>query len=602
MPERAAVRDAIAQLHLTPVLFELGARPHPPRDFYRAYLDQSQIFVGIYWQRYGWVAPDMDISGLEDEYQLSGDRPKLIYIKTPAPEREQRLSSLLDQIRDDDKVSYRPFSTPEELRSLVKDDLAILLTERFERSQGGAVQATVQAASNPVDPAPRRTNLPVQRGSLVGREREVDIACSLLLRDDVGLVTLTGPGGTGKTRLGLHVASDLLQRFPDGAWLVSLAPVSDPGLVVSAIADALQVREAGSQPLLERLRDHLRGRELLLVLDNFEQVVDAAPAVADLLPSCPKLKVLVTSRTPLHLSGEKELPVLPLALPARELLSPGARDAGAERLTQYAAVEPFIQRALDVKPQFAVTKHNAPAIAEICHRLDGLPLAIELAARRSKLLSPEAMLARLEHRLPLLTSGARDLPARQQTMRGAIAWSYDLLDAEEQRLFVRLAVFDGGCTLEATESVCAGASRAGVGSAGARSRAGGALEIDVLDGIASLVDKSLLRQEDTPAGDVRFKMLQTIREFALERLPEADDEQAVRSAYAEYYLQLAEEAAPRLTGPDQIAWIARLDGENDNFRAALAWYEGQACREPAEAADVPGAPIRKAELLTRLAA
>ncbi|MDQ5854053.1 MAG: DUF4062 domain-containing protein, partial [Chloroflexota bacterium] len=382
--ERAAARDAIAHLRLSPVLFELGARPHPPRDLYRAYLEQSDIFVGIYWQRYGWTAPDMDISGLEDEYRLSGNRPKLIYIKDPA-KREPDLEALLAQIRNDDHASYKPFRTAAELRELIENDLAVLLTERFT---AGALPAAPEETSDS-----RRDNLPAPPTPIVGRQKEVAAVRELLLREDVHLVTLSGPGGIGKSRLALEVAAGVRGQFKDGVCFVALASITDPALVVSTIAHSLGLQEIESErrPLLRSLQGYLRDRCLLLLLDNFEQVVGAAPVVGDLLQAAPELKVLVTSRAILHVRGEHEFPVPPLALPDLEHLPPGGSDLVAA-LSQYEAVRLFIERAQATKPDFAVTTENAAAVAEICYRLDGLPLAIELAAARIKLLSPEAML------------------------------------------------------------------------------------------------------------------------------------------------------------------------------------------------------------------
>ena len=541
--ERIAAREAIAHLRLAPVMFELGARPHPPRDLYRAYLDQSHIFIGIYWQRYGWIAPGETISGLEDEYRLSGDRPKLIYIKSPAPDREPRLKEMLDHLRDSDTASYRPFGTASELRELIENDLAMVLTERFEMARPTAAQ--------PETPGPH-SNVPLPRTPLIGRERELALASELLMRETprVSLITLTGPGGTGKTRLAVELALDLRDRFADGAFLVALAPVTDPDFVPSAIAQTLGVRETGMRSLLDSLADYLREKHLLLLLDNFEHVVAAAPIIASLLETCPHLKIVATSRTPLRVRAERELPIPPLALP----VPGGAEDTG--RLSQYAAVELFIQRARDVKPDFQVTNETAPAIAEVCYRLDGLPLAIELAAARIKVLTPRGLLARLEHRLDVLRGGARDLPARQQTMREAVGWSYDLLDEAEKVLFRRLSVFAGGWTLEAAEFVCAGL---------------GVDEVDLIDQLSSLADKSLLAHEEMSGGEPRFRMLQVIREYAREQLVESGEAVELLRRHAGYFCLLAEEAEPYLTSASRGAWLERLEMELDNIRAALAW-------------------------------
>jgi predicted ATPase/class 3 adenylate cyclase len=388
----------------------------------------------------------------------------------------------------------------------------------------------------------RPNNLQPQMTSFVGREREEGEVRDLLAQ--ARLLTLTGPGGTGKTRLSLQVAADLLPEFADGVFFVPLSTVSDPALVPSAIAHALGVQEAGERPVLDLLKQHLESKEMLLVLDNFEQIVDAAPIVSDLLTSARGIKVLVTSREVLHLSGEQEYPVPPLALPDPEHLP------SLEALSQYDAVALFIQRARSVNPGFEVTNQNAPAVAEICSMLDGLPLAIELAAARSKLLSPEAMLKRLENRLSVLTTSARDLPARQQTLRGAIDWSYDLLEESERAVFRRLGVFMRGSTVEATEAV--------VGTQ--------ELNLDVLDAVGSLVDKSLLRQFEFD-GEPRFQMLMTIREYALERLAASDEHDAVSRRHAEYFRNLVREAEPSFTKDPEV--LERVEREHDNIRVAL---------------------------------
>jgi predicted ATPase/class 3 adenylate cyclase/DNA-binding CsgD family transcriptional regulator/uncharacterized protein HemY len=397
-------------------------------------------------------------------------------------------------------------------------------------------------------------NLPLQPTPFIGREKEVAAVVALLRREEVRLVTLTGPGGTGKTRLGLQVAAELSTWFADGVFFVSLAPLSDPELVISAVAQALEMKEIGDQPLSELLQSFLREKHLLLVIDNFEHVARAAIRLADLLTTCAKIKVLVTSREALHLRAEQEYAVPALTLPDTKHLP------NLVTLTQYEAVALFISRAQAVKPDFAVTNANAPAVAEICVRLDGLPLAIELAAARAKFFTPQALLMRLEQGFSVLSGGARDLPARQQTLRGAMAWSYDLLTPEEQALFRRLSVFVDGCTCEAAEVVC---------------RAAGEPAGDILDGLLSLVDKSLLRQQESTEGEPRFWMLQLLREFGLEALAKAGESEGTHRAHAEYFLALAEQAEPELRGPDQAAWLAQLEDEHDNLRAALGWMREQ---------------------------
>ena len=392
--------------------------------------------------------------------------------------------------------------------------------------------------------------LPSTLTPLIGREREAATVGSLLRQPHVRLVTLTGPGGVGKTRLALRAGEELLDDFADGVAFVPLAPVPAPDLVASAIARTLDVRQLGDQPIPERLRLALRDRRTLLLLDNFEHLLGAAPLVSQLLATCPLLKVLVTSRARLRVSGEHAFPVPPLALPAAgdQAADPAAADA----------VRLFVGRAQAAEPSFALAEENALAVAEICRRVDGLPLAIELAAAWAPVLPPAAMLARLERRLPLLTGGARDLPERQRTMRDAIAWSYDLLAPEEQALFRRLAVFVGGFTLESAGAVV-------------DSRDGTVLA--VLEGVAALVDKSLLRREEIAGTDHRWGMLETVREFALERLAASGQDVAARDAHAAWCLDLAKCGAVALRNRSDFAsWLRRLEVEHGNLRAALVWF------------------------------
>ena len=383
----------------------------------------------------------------------------------------------------------------------------------------------------------KRYDLPIPRTSLVGREQQLAEATELLLREGVRLLSLTGPGGAGKTRLGLAVAAGMADRFTAGVQFVNLASITDPGLVAIAIANALEIQQVANRTIPQLIGDQLQSTgPFLLMLDNFEQVLPAATVVAEALEACPSLKILVTSRSCLRIYGEQEFPVTPLA--------------------QDSAIELFAQRAAAVWPDFAITSENAAAVQEICSRLDGLPLAIELAAARTKVLSPSAILDRLQSRLQLLTGGALDLPQRQQTLRKAIDWSHGLLNEAEQKLFRRLSSFVGGCTLEAAEAVC-------------NTRRD--LDIDLFEGLSSLVDKNLVQRMDRAQAEPRFAMLETIREYALECLTDSGEQSATRRAHAAYCLVLAEEGNPELDAADRARWLARCDVEIDNFRFALDW-------------------------------
>jgi predicted ATPase len=396
----------------------------------------------------------------------------------------------------------------------------------------------------------RQANIPVQRTVFIGREKEIAAAKELLLSKDVRLLTITGPGGIGKTRLGLEIASALQENFPGGVHFVPLSPLRDPGLIASLIVQTLGIRETGGQSSLEQLKRHLQEsahEPVLFLLDNFEHLIQAAPLVADLLAMAPNLKVLVTSRAALHVYGEREFPAPALGVPDAQA------KPSLDALSQFPAVALFVQRAVAAKPDFELSQQNASAIIEICARLDGLPLAIELAAARVKVLSPSAMRTRLASRLQLLTGGARDLPQRQQTLRAAFDWSHDLLSAAEQKLFRRLSVFVGGCTLEGVEAVC---------------DTKGDLELDLLDGMSSMVDKSLLQQFEQANGEPRFLMLETIREYAREKLEASGEDAATKRAHAAYCLVLAEEAAAE-SGAEGAEGGERIALEHDNFRAGL---------------------------------
>jgi predicted ATPase len=426
-----------------------------------------------------------------------------------------------------------------------------LNTQQREAMASAARRPGRTAAAPPRQEASPQHNLPEEATSFIGRAAELATLKDLLLRQEVLLVTLIGPGGSGKTRLALRAAGNAVDGFADGVFFVSLAALTDPQAVPSAIAAALRLREREGRGPMDAVLDYLSERRLLLVLDNLEHLPDAPGLLPVLLEHCPNLHLLVTSRAVLRLSWEFIFEVQPLAVPD------AVNEIDYPTLSQYESAALFIERAQAADSAFAVTDQNATIIAQICRRLDGLPLAIELAAARLRVLPPRALLDRLSNRLTFLTGGARDRPTRQQTLRATIDWSYSLLDSSEQRLFARLAVFAGGCSLEAAEVTC---------------DVGGDLAIDVLDGVASLIDKSLLRRRD-PVGHpgVQLRMLEVIREYALERLLGSGEEAIVRRQHAGCFLSLAEQAAAELRGPSRSEWLNRLEDERDNLRAALQW-------------------------------
>ncbi|MGY2872977.1 putative ATPase [Marmoricola sp. URHA0025 HA25] len=541
-PERKIVRQAVERLAATPVMFELGARPHPPRELYRAYLEQSDIFVGLYWDRYGWVAPGEVVSGLEDEYNLApAGMPRLIYIKDSAGKREARLEELLERFGTDDLASYKSFADPGDLGELLVADLAVLLAERFDQSRTPAAPAPEQPA--PPEPTSGNGTLPVPLTHLVGREPDLEALTSMMTADETRLVTLTGPGGVGKTRLAIEVARRVEHEFPDGVTYVPLAPAQSAAGAASAIAQGLGALDTGDLPLEQKLTTAVGDRRGLLVLDNFEQVVDAAPLVAAMLRSAPGLRVLVTSRVLLRITGEHSYPVAPL-----ETSFPGGQGPGA---ALSPAAELFVQQARSVKPDFELTPENADVVEQIAATLEGLPLAIELAAARIRILPPASLLERLDRQLSVLVGGSRDAPVRHQTVRSAIEWSTDLLDEEERDLLWQLGVFSGPSSLDAIEAVSA-ASRGGT---------------DTLSLIGGLVDASLVRQRERHDRPY-FTLLATVREYALEQLDARGLLAEVRSRHAHYYADWGARSRVHLLGPRQRAELAALTDERDNLRGA----------------------------------
>jgi predicted ATPase len=513
--ERGAARAAIEQLRLAAVMFESGARAHPPQAVYRAYLEQSDIFVGIYWQRYGWVGPGMTVSGLEDELRLAAGMPRLLYVKVPAPDMDPALGRMLDGIRAEAAVAYKTFTDPGQLRELVAGDLAAMLAERFDEDRGG-----------------RRPALPSPVTALVGRDSDAAAVAGLLTASGRRLVVLTGAGGAGKTRLALAVAERARNEWPDGAAFVDLSPVSDPRLVPDAIVAALGLVGQGRERPLDTLQRALAGREMLLILDS-------APVVADLLKRAPGLRVLVTSRVVLRVRGEQEWRVEPLGVPA-----PGSALAA---VAEAPAVRLFVDRVRDVQPGFTVTSQNAEAVAELCRRLDGLPLALELAAASMRLLTPEQVLAQLPQRLEHPGTLA-DLPGRQQTLTGTIQWSYDLLPPAARRMLARLSVFAAPFTAAAAEEV------AGAGGA------------DAVEDLSTLVDHSMVSPADRPDGQRAFRLLNPIRRFAAGQL--ADDSETL--GHLEQHLLGVLDAASSQHG-SQDSEMRRLDSEQPNLQAVLSW-------------------------------
>ncbi|MFT4135439.1 ATP-binding protein [Microbacterium sp.] len=535
-PERLAARAVIERLRMAPVMFELGARPHPPRELYRAYLAQSDIFVGIYGSSYGWVAPGEDVSGLEDEYRLSGSLPSLIYVKDPAPQRDDRLDALLERIRADDRSSYKSFRDADELAALLADDIATLLAERFDTGQ-----STPSSAAHAVG------GIPAPYNALVGREPERRAVLDLLEHPETRLVTITGAGGIGKSRLAIEIATDAARTGREVAFAL-LESVSAPDRVLPTIARALGVQDAAGQASLEEaVIAGVADRAILLVIDNMEHLLAAAPLLVRLIAGTSRLQLLVTSRSPLRLRAERIVEVGPLAVPGAD--GTRRRAAAADLPTdaaEAAAVVLFVQRASVARPGFRLTAQNLPEVVAICRALDGVPLALELAASRVRSLSCAQILKRLDSVLALLVSGSRDLPERQRTLRATLEWSVGLLDDEPRAALAALATFTGSFVFDAAESVLSGA---GV--------------TDPLAALEALVDASLVARADRDGVPV-FRLLSLVRAYAGELGAATAREQATR-AWIAHYRTMATDAAEGLRGDVQLEWLAALEREAENL-------------------------------------
>lgn len=545
--ERLHARRAIESLRLTPVMFELGARPHPPADLYRAYLAQSDVFVGIYGDSYGWVAPGSEVSGIEDEYSRSGALPSLIYVKRDAARREPRLAQLLARVREEGRVSYRAYGSPQELADLLSNDLALLVSERFHGGAGSGVRQGADAAPWPAlssydTPSPiAMAGVPRPLTSFVGRQVSLEEVGRLLRQPEVRLLTLYGPGGIGKSRLAMRVAADVGDVFPDGIAFVALESVTEGNLVLSEIALVLGLRETTGAGPFERIVSALRSLRVLLVLDNFERLLDAAPQVTALLAHLPDLKIMVTSRSILRAAGEITFAVPPLRLPSTDLpVSP-------EEALEYASVSLFVERARTVQPDFELNDDTIDAVIDICRRLDGLPLAIELAAARLRTMSVYTLKERMTTSLPLLTGGPRDAPERQRTLRNTIALSFEALEASPRDLFTRLGVFHGSVYLQSAEEVIGGTT--------------------LIDDLAALCDASMLIP--LGGGRERFGMLETLREYAVERLAELPEREELARKHAAHFLALALSSFEGLRSAGQEVWLERLREDEANLRQAI---------------------------------
>ena len=509
--ERKAARAAIESIHLIPVMFELGARPHPPKDLYRAYLEQSNIFIGIYWQSYGWIAENEKISGLEDELLLSEKYPGLIYVKEPAPAREEKLNTMLDYIRSRGNVSYKSFTTTDELSDYIENDLAILISERFTSHE--ELSERKKSVHN---------NLPVHYSQLIGREKEVTEIRDLVLNKDLHLITITGAGGIGKTKLSIAVGKSLENCFEDGIYFADLSGVFNENNIFTELASIFGISLNTKLDMAMQIADYISDQKILLIVDNFEQLTFAGSKLSAIVERCPNLYVIVTSRNLLELSLEKEYNLDSLDYPDPSF--------DLNEIEISPSVRLFCERARSADKNFELNEENIYIVSEICRMLGGLPLAIILAAVKVRMFSLKVIKDRLSEKLDFLSGGMKDSPSRHKTMKAAIEWSYDLLNEEEKKLFRRLSVFVSGFDLEAIENICC-------------------FDMDDPYGtIESLITKNFLRKESEAGGIVNFRMLDLLQKYSGELFDQSGENETIKAVLADFYLKKVREESSKYYG------------------------------------------------------
>lgn len=531
--ERKAARSAIETIHLIPVMFELGARPHPPKDLYQAYLEQSHIFIGIYWQSYGWIAENEKISGLEDELLLSEKFPRLIYVKEPASGREKKLDVMLDFIRSHGNVSYKSFSSTEELSRLIVNDLAILISERFY-SHSDLAEENKKAIYN---------NLPANLPHLVGREKEESEICDLILNKGLHLITITGPGGIGKTRLSLDIGKMLAGNFEDGIYFADFSGIFDHNMVSVEIAKLFGISISASQDVAKQITEFISEKKILLIIDNFEQLSAAGSQISALVTRCPNLTVIVTSRHRLELSIETEYSIDALTFP----------DSSYELsdIEMSPSVMLFCERARSAYKNFELTEDNIFIVADICRLLGGIPLAIELAAVKVRMFSLQTIKEKLTKKMDILSGGMKDAPARHRTMKAALEWSYDLLNDDEKRLFRRLSVFVNGFDYEAIENICC-------------------CDIeDTFGTIESLLTKNFFQKDIEIDGVSRYKMLELLHKYSAELFEQSGEADSIKTILADYYFKEIREDSSKLYGAIEAKITSRWKNDIQNVMNAL---------------------------------